>query len=338
MVDLLIAGGGPVGLAAAIRGADAGLKVVVAEPRTGILDKACGEGLMPGALREFTDLGVSIDGGRAFDGVRYWQGTSSVAAGFPAGPGLGVRRTVLYGALRDRAESAGVTWVQERIEGVEQRADGITASGIEARWLLAADGLGSRIAQHVGLVAPAPRWARFGIRRHFAVAPWSDMVEVHWSPRAEAYVTPVSDDEVGVAILFYGKGRFDDLIADFPALQDRLHSPTTSAKGAGPFWRIPPRRTAGRVVLVGDAAGFLDPLTGEGLRHGLASARVAIDAILADRPDRYEAAWPKIIRRYRWLTAGLLFLGNRSWTRERIVPVAARCPWIFRRVVHLLSE
>jgi flavin-dependent dehydrogenase len=338
LVDVLIAGGGPVGLAAGIRAARAGLEVVIAEPRTPPIDKACGEGLMPGALWEFEHLGVPIDAGRAFTGVCYRQGASHVAADFPSGPGRGVRRTDLHEALRAAAVDAGVRWIPARIESVESDADGVTADGHRARWLLVADGLGSRIAAHLGLASPKPRHPRFGVRRHFAVTPWSDRVEVHWSPRAEAYITPVADDQVGVALLFSGKGRFDDLIADFPALVERLGDPISGTLGAGPFWRVPRRRTLGRTLLIGDAAGFLDPLTGEGLRHGLASARLAVQAICDEAPERYERAWPRLIRRYRWLTAALLFVAHRPWTRRRIVPVAQRCPWMFRRVVHMLSE
>ena len=69
MIDLLVAGGGPVGLAAAIGARLRGLDVVVLEPRRGVLDKACGEGLMPGALTELARLGVEPKTSRPFVGM-----------------------------------------------------------------------------------------------------------------------------------------------------------------------------------------------------------------------------------------------------------------------------
>ncbi|MGH3328603.1 MAG: FAD-dependent oxidoreductase, partial [Streptomycetales bacterium] len=98
MIDLLVAGGGPVGLGTAVLAAQSGMRVVVAEPRTGPIDKACGEGLMPGAVAALRDLGVALDG-RPFAGIRYVGSGRGVEGRFRAGCGLGVRRTVLHAAL-----------------------------------------------------------------------------------------------------------------------------------------------------------------------------------------------------------------------------------------------
>ena len=70
----------------------------------------------------------------------------------------------------------------------------------------------------LGLDVPARGAVRYGLRRHYRVAPWSDLVEVHWADDAEAYVTPVAEDLVGVAVLCPGGGSYDTWLARFPAL------------------------------------------------------------------------------------------------------------------------
>src|SRR5579871_2676335 len=106
MIDVLVVGGGPVGLATAIACARAGLTVSVAEPRGGPIDKACGEGVMPAAVRRLADLGVTPYG-HAIRGIRYLDDRHRADARFRRGDGLGVRRTVLHAALASRAAALG---------------------------------------------------------------------------------------------------------------------------------------------------------------------------------------------------------------------------------------
>ncbi len=106
----------------------------------------------------------------------------------------------------------------------------------------------------LGLDAATPGRRRFGLRCHVQQAPWTSYVEVHWSRRAEAYVTPVDDDLVGVAVLSDAGTRFDDLLDDFPVLRVRLTGDRTRVMGAGPLRQRATSRSAGRVLLVGDAA------------------------------------------------------------------------------------
>ena len=341
MRDLLVVGSGPVGLAAAIRGRLAGLSVVVVEPRPGPIDKACGEGLMPGAVSGLRELGV-CPAGRPFHGIRYVRPPHQAEARFRAGPGLGVRRTQLHAALQARADQLGVEMVRGRADDVVQEADQVHAAGLRARWLLAADGLHSPVRRVLGLDdtdGAISGSARFGQRRHFRVEPWTDLVEVHWSADAEAYVTPVDDQVVGVAVLCGPGRRFDDALAGFPALTDRLGGSAAIAgvRGAGPLRQTSSARRAGRVLLVGDAAGYVDALTGEGLSTGLATAAAAVDAVVAGRPQDYERAWRAATRRYRLLTAGLLRVSQVSALRPHLVPAAGRLPGVFSRAVDLLA-
>ncbi len=331
-VDVLVAGGGPIGLATALYARAAGMTVAVVEPRPDPVDKACGEGLMPAAVADLAALGVDPDG-LPFVGIRYLAPGRSVASPFRAGPGLGVRRTALHAALAARADACGVKRVRGAVGTVHQDAGGVAAGGLRAGWLLAADGLHSPVRRSLGLDRTAPGRRRFGLRRHFAVAPWSDHVEVYWGQRAEAYVTPVSDRLVGVALLVGEAGRapYDELLAAFPALQARLRdaSPATDVRGAGPLHQVAAGRRAGRALLVGDAAGYVDALTGEGIAVGLATARAAVAAVAADRPDRYPAAWRAATRRYRWSATALLAVADRTALRRRLVPAAASLPRVF---------
>ncbi|MEZ0112992.1 flavin-dependent dehydrogenase [Catenulispora sp. EB89] len=338
-VDVLVVGGGPIGLATACYAAEAGLSAVVAEPRSGPIDKACGEGLMPPAVAALRALGVD-PAGRQLRGIRYRDPGHSVDAEFRSGPGRGVRRTVLHTALAERAESAGVKVVSERVTEFRQSAGSVEASGITARYLVAADGLHSPIRRVCGLEPAPARHARYGLRRHYQSAPWTDFVEVHWSAGAEAYVTPVDDGLVGVAILGPPGAGFEDRLAEFPELVDRLAGATAGpVRGAGPLRQAVRRRVApgGRVLLVGDASGYVDALTGEGISVGLAQAR-ALAACLADgRPADYERRWRQVSRRSNLLTAGLLAARRNPVLGPRIVPAAGALPAVFAGAVRLVT-
>ena len=104
MIDLLVAGGGPAGLATAILGARAGLDVVVVERRRGPVDKACGEGLMPHAVALLQSLGVEAPG-KPFHGITYLDSRRRVTGRFRGGAGRGVRRTALHAGLLEAATS-----------------------------------------------------------------------------------------------------------------------------------------------------------------------------------------------------------------------------------------
>jgi flavin-dependent dehydrogenase len=341
---VLVVGGGPVGLACSIEARLAGLDATVVEPRTGVIDKACGEGLMPGALPALARLGVTPHG-YPLRGVDYRDGRRSAQHRFAEGNALGVRRTTLHTALLARAEELGVRFLTDRVDGVSQRAHQVRVRTVSGRdltgdWLLAADGLHSPVARLTGLHLPTPRARRrYGLRRHYAVEPWSDLIEIHWTRLGEIYVTPTADGMVGLALLARQGVRFDDALAACPELAARVKDarPVTDIRGAGPLRQNTRARTSGRVLLVGDASGYVDALTGEGIRIGVAQARAAVNAISAGEPARYERAWTEVTRDVRRLTGALVRLAA-SPARRFIVPVSHAVPGIFESAVERLAR
>jgi flavin-dependent dehydrogenase len=356
VIDVLVAGGGPAGLATAIQCSQAGLVVVVAEPRSFPVDKACGEGLMPGALPRLAALGVDVAGlaGHPLRGIRYLDAVHRADAPFRHGNGLGVRRLQLHAALTARAAALGIEVLPARVVSFTQDEAGVTAAtrpastasstdhggrSFTARYLVAADGLHSPIRRSAGLDPPPARHARYGLRRHYRITPWSDMVEVHWSANCEAYVTPVSDDVVGVAVLGGSGEGLDSRLAAFPALLERLQgaAPASDVRGAGPLRQDVRCRVAGRVLLVGDASGYLDALTGEGIGAALAQAEVLAACLSADRPADYERSWRLVTRKGWALTSGLLWSRQQRLLGPRIVPAAQRLPWLFGTIVNQVA-
>ena len=337
MTDLLVVGGGPVGLATALHAVRRGLSVTVWEPRPGTIDKACGEGLMPGGLAALAGLGIDPPG-EPLTGIDYRAGSRSARAAFGSGPGRGVRRTTLHEALRTAVLDSGVRIVPRKLTRIEQQPGGVRVDGEPAvGHVVAADGLHSTTRRLLGLGRGAPV-RRYGQRVHVRMAPWTSYVEVHWGPHAEAYVTPVADDLVGIAVLTSVRAPFHSHLTAFPSLVQRLTGrPLTAVQGAGPLWQRTSRRVAGRVLLVGDAAGYVDALTGEGISLGLAQAEAAVGAVVDGDLPRYERDWVAITRSYRLLTTGLLAAAQLPLLRRAVVPAASALPAVFSGVVNTLA-
>lgn len=332
--DLLVVGGGPAGLATALHARAQGLSVIVVDPRDSPIDKACGEGLMPGGLALLSALGVD-PAGMPLRGIAYVHGQRRAEARFRDGPGRGVRRTTLHAALAARAKQLDTEWVSAKVTTVTQDVDGVTAAGMRARYLVGADGLHSAVRRAVGIDATPGVPRRFGMRRHYTVPAWSELVEVHWSRWGEAYVTPVEPDLVGVAIL--SRDRPD--LRWFPWLARHLEDAVPgSERGCGPLRQVVSRRVEGRVLLVGDAAGYEDALTGEGISLAVKQAGAAVGAIADGQPGRYEHEWRRITRPYRWLTRGLVLGTAPRVGRRVIVPACAAVPSIFGQAINTLAR
>ena len=337
MIDVLVAGGGPVGLAVAIEARLAGLTAAIVEPREGVIDKACGEGLMPGALPLLARLGVDPEG-MPLAGISYRRGATHADHRFESGLGRGVRRTTLHAALATRAAELGVERVVARVSDLEQDPDGVTAGGIRARWLLGCDGLHSSVRDLLGVSRRAGGPRRFGLSRHYELPPWSDLVEVHWAPHAEVYITPLAANLVGVAFLGPPRTDPDATLAAVPELADRLRGVAhAGTRGAGPFRQRASNVRGGRVLLVGDASGYVDAITGEGLRLGFDQARTAIACIVEGRTQEYERDWRRITREFRVSTRNLVAAAT-SPLRPAIVPLAAALPGLYGTIVERLAR
>jgi flavin-dependent dehydrogenase len=339
--DLLIVGGGPAGLATAIFAACEGFEVALLERRRFPIDKPCGEGLMPGGVRLLEAMGARIERSHPFEGIRYIDGGNVAEARFRDGQGLGIRRTELSRALLARTLELGVAVREEtRVEAVIQWRDGATVSfaegSLDAKWVAIADGLGSLVPG----AAPGGgvRMRRYGFRRHYRLRPWSAFVEVHWGEGAEAYVTPVSEEEVGVALLWHERApSWEAMLSRFPSLEERLRGAEaiSSIQGAGPFRRRPRRVRAGRLALVGDASGYVDAITGEGLAIAFECARALAFSLKEGGLASYERAHRRAMRRYRGTTEVVLALAAYSWLRRGVVSALARRSILFESLLGL---
>jgi flavin-dependent dehydrogenase len=92
------------------------------------------------------------------------------------------------------------------------------------------------------------------------------------------------------------------------------------------------------VLLVGDASGYVDALTGEGIALGLAQARGAVTAVRGDDPASYERTWRRLSWRHNALTQGLLAASGRPVLRRGLVPAADTMPRVFRAAVDELAR
>jgi flavin-dependent dehydrogenase len=176
-----------------------------------------------------------------------------------------------------------------------------------------------------------------GVRCHFVVPPWSTRVEVYWSDGAEAYVTPVSAEHINVAFLWEGgRASFTDLLRRFPRLAQRLGGARAegAVRGAGPFCQRVRRRYANGVALVGDAAGYVDAITGEGLSLGFRSAEALVETVATGRPlGDYEERYVQLSRPYYRMTALLLLLARWPRLRRRVLRVLAEDSELFTRLL-----
>ena len=300
--EVVVVGGGVAGSATTLHLARRGHEVLVVDRATMPREKVCGEGLMPHGVSALRRLGVEPSAhGVPFRGIRYAAGGVVAEGRFPGDtPGYGLRRYRLDAALQELVAAhprvelrSGVT--VRKVVGEAGRMEVVTRrQTLRCRAVVGADGLHSKVRRQLGLHRPRPGRPRYGLRGHVRLAkgvPCPTTVDVHVVDGAELYVTPTAAHEVNIAVLAEGDtmrelagdlgGGWRRLATASPAVAALLDGSTEQSRPAaiGPLRQSPSDTVADSALLVGDAAGFVDAITGEGMSLTLLDAEIAGDVL-----------------------------------------------------------
>jgi menaquinone-9 beta-reductase len=342
--DVFVVGGGPAGLAVAIAARQRGFSVTVADGTKPPIDKACGEGLLPETLVTLSELGVTCeqDAGYRFRGLRFLANRQEAYGEFREGTGLGVRRTILHEWMIRRAEKCDVRLLwQSPVTGISQSGVHLPSGFIPSRWIIGADGSGSRVRQWSGLNGAVRRKQRYATRCHYRIPPWSESVEIYWGARGQAYVTPISREEICVVIVAetVADAEFAAFLRDCPQLRERLgvSEMTSRERGAVTLMHSLFAVHSGNVALVGDASGSVDAVTGDGLRLAFRQAIALADAIQTGDLRHYERAHRELARKALLMGDLLLAFGRNDRLRARAIKMLAQRPGLFARILAMHS-
>ena len=344
--EVVVVGAGPAGSATATLLARHGHDVVLLDQARFPRPKPCAEYASPGAARLLERLGLGCHGGRWLRGMRLVapNGTSTVL-GYGDAQALSIPRTELDAQLVELARSHGVA-VREnvRVGGplIEDGAvSGVTGPDLRlrARFVVGADGQHSSLVRGLRL-ARRLRWPpRLGLVAHLRGVPWPEDIGQMWvGTNAYVGVAPVTEDVVTVGLVTnLPRGRLGQsasalwhALAQFPLVKQRLAGAALDepVRGVGPLTHAVRAASGPGFLLVGDAAGFFDPFTGEGLYRALRGAELAADAVhaeLSGRPGKsYERARRQAFRAKERLTA--------------LIQLFVRVPWLMNYAVARLER
>lgn len=354
MHDVAIVGASLAGAATAIHLSRLGRKVILLDRATFPRRKACGEGLFPAGVRELEKLGVleRLEGRAApLERLRFHAGRYVAEAPLH---GIGVARDQLDAALLSVVKDEGIdlrTNVYVRgMVGRDRRVEALDthAGAVHARAFVAADGLHSRLRRLARLDVALPG-SRYGVSAHLALPePPEPAVDVTFAQDHELYLTPTGGNAANVAMLlhrremwrFAGNLRqgYLDTLARYPAFEGAQL--VDEPKVAGPFPRTCKRAWRANLALAGDAAGFYDGISGEGMSAALTSARAcatAIDTYLRTgsyAPFRaYDRQRRALVRNSDLLARLSVTLASRGWSARLAVRNLQRCPETFAKLV-----
>jgi flavin-dependent dehydrogenase len=289
-------------------------------------------------------LGVEVPSfiGFPLRGIRFLQGKVQVSAELPAGPALGIRRTILHARLITRAELCGVRLLwRTPVAGISTAGVHVPGGFFPAHWIVGADGTGSRVRRWSGLDRARREKQRYAVRRHYAITPWTEYVEIYWGVRAQAYVTPISSEEVCIVLMGEHKEdtEFDSFLKDCPELASRLGEAELCSRerGAVTVMHSLAAVHSGHVALVGDASGGVDAITGEGLRLAFRQALILASAVEQGDLDVYGQAHRTLARKPMFIGDILLMHGRNERLRARSLRMLAGTPQLFARLLALHS-
>ena len=370
--EIAVVGAGPAGAALAAHMARAGKQVVLLDKDTFPRDKPCAECLSPVATPMLAELGVLDEllatrparrpGFRVFapDG-RIFQGDFAATKDATGTPyfetGLAIPRRRLDASILGAARRAGAEiregWrlaTLDRDESGRWHLTSVTGDVLHARLLVAADGVHSTVARRLGLQSPGGM-RKIALVAHLrGIANLSDCVEMHVAGGRYVGIAPLEQREDGdlcnVAMVVDeardGRrlaGRAQEFLIEslgtFPGLRDRLGNLSVERRAltvSRLHTRV--RRFSGEgLLLIGDAAGYYDPFTGEGIARALRSAQIARDAALAafeanDLSAAFLARYDRSLRRE--------LRGKR--TIERIIQTAVRYPPLMDHIARRLTR
>lgn len=378
MHDVVVVGAGPAGATAAALLAASGAAVLLLDRAHFPRDKPCSEYLNPeaaavlqrsGALPSVDRLAPCLLRGMEL----HTPGGLHCFIDHSGGPLCGARaieRRLLDATLLEHAQAAGadvrtgfrveqLLWRHGAVGGVIGSANGQQET-YAARLVLACDGPHSVVARRLGLLRTA-RWPRrFGFVQHYAAVPGlRDVGEFHLARRFYVGIAPLGGGRANVTLIAPAedvprwRGRPEQYLRDslvsLPGIWPRLAAgrPEGPLRVYGPLARVARRLSAPGVLLVGDAAGFFDPFTGEGLYRALRGAELAADAVLdalhqhdpaRAAPTSYEAACHAAFQHKR-LVAGLVqIVIQRSWLIDHVARRLAQRPTLARTLADVTAD
>lgn len=351
--DVAVVGAGPAGAAAALFAARRGLRVIIVDKQAFPRDKPCGEGLMPSGRPVLRELGLEaavVSGGAPpLNGIQFGRVEEPpVAVPFPAHDGeqdgLGIRRLSFDAQLVDALSHHSHIQFSPETEVRDVRRDGdgmttlITAAGeVRTRFVAVADGLRSSLRHRLGWTRGPRPPHRYGIVAHWTMAaPVDPWVRITFDRGLEVYEGPVAGNQRMVALLCYQdrmrefggqlESRYRTIAQALrPGLRDA--ELVGSVLAVGPFWYGATTVADRGIFLVGDAAGFTDPITAEGIATGLRQARAFAAALASPDPERtYRQAHQQLTKDPHRVAALLLRLSRTPALVDRAIRTHRQSP------------